>query len=148
VRHVIAERRAAGACVLLTTHELPEAERLADEVVIVAHGRAAARGSVADLRRGESAIRFAAPSGIDVADLAGALGLEVALVREVEPGEYAVAAEPSAARVAAVAGFLEGRGLPLTDLRAGHGSLEDVYLAVTRQASAERAALDSERSAV
>lgn len=137
VRQVIAERRDAGACVLLTTHELPEAERLADEVVIIARGRAVARGTVAELSRGEAAIRFAAPSGIDLVALAAELGLERTLVREVAPGEYAVSAEPSAARVAVLAGFLEARGLALADLRAGRGSLEDVYLAVTRQMSAD-----------
>lgn len=136
VRRVIAERRDAGACVLLTTHELPEAERLADEVVIVAHGRAVARGTVAELSSGAVAIRFGAPGGIDLAALAEELGLDPALVREVATGDYEVAAEPSAARVAAVAGFLEARGLTLTDLRAGRGSLEDVYLSVTRDATA------------
>ncbi len=38
VRRVITELRHRGACVVLTTHELPEAERLADEVVIIARG--------------------------------------------------------------------------------------------------------------
>ncbi len=32
-----------GACVVLTTHELPEVERVADDVVIVARGRAVAQ---------------------------------------------------------------------------------------------------------
>jgi ABC-2 type transport system ATP-binding protein len=120
--------------VLLTTHELPEAERLADDVVILRRGRAVARGTVAELSRGEAAIRFGAPSGIDLGALATALELELEQVREVAPGEYAVHAESSAARVAALAGFLDARGLPLSDLRAGRGSLEDVYLAVTGDA--------------
>ena len=137
VRRVIAERRDAGACILLTTHELPEAERLADEVVILAGGRAVARGTVSELSRGEVGIRFAAPTGIDVAALAVALDIGPAQVREPAPGHYTVTAEATAARVAALAGFLEARGLPLDDLRAGRGSLEDVYLAVTRQATAE-----------
>ncbi len=130
VRRVITERRDSGACVLLTTHELPEAERLADDVVIVSHGRVVARGTVAELSRGQADIRFAAPSGID---LAGVLSLDADLVREMEPGEYTVSAEPTAARVAALAGFLEERGLTLTALRAGRPSLEDVYFAATAE---------------
>ncbi len=39
VRRVITDLRDRGACVVLTTHELPEAERLADEVVIMARGQ-------------------------------------------------------------------------------------------------------------
>ncbi len=137
VRQVVADRRDAGACVVLTTHELPEAERLADEVVIVARGRAVARGAVHELAGDTGGIRFAAPAGIDRTALASALEVDAAAVQEVRPGEYALAVEPSAGRVAAVAAFLEARGLPLSDLRAGRGSLEDVYLAVTREAAGE-----------
>ncbi|HLX89440.1 MAG TPA: ABC transporter ATP-binding protein [Acidimicrobiales bacterium] len=135
VRRVIADRRDAGACVLLTTHELPEAERLADDVVILAAGRAVARGTVAELSRGEAGIRFTAPTGIDTAELAHTLEVGADRVAEREPGRYEVAAEPTAARVAALAGFLAARGLPLDDLRAGQGSLEDVYLAATSEAA-------------
>ena len=44
VREVVAELRGAGVCVLLATHELDEAERVADRVVIVDHGRVVADG--------------------------------------------------------------------------------------------------------
>ena len=133
VRRVVTERRDAGACVLLTTHELPEAERLADEVVILVGGRAVTRGTVEELSRGDAGIRFSAPSGIELAALARAVDVELISVREDESGRYTVAAAPTAARVAALARFLEARGLVLSDLRAGHGSLEDVYLSVTQE---------------
>ena len=135
VREVVAARRDAGACVVLTTHELPEAERLADQVVIMARGRAVARGTVAELTSRQGGIRFSAPGGIELAPLAAALGVPEAAVREVTPGAYAVDGDSSAARVAALAGFLEARGLALGDIRAGRGSLEDVYLALTREAT-------------
>ncbi|MHB8329186.1 MAG: ABC transporter ATP-binding protein, partial [Acidimicrobiales bacterium] len=133
VRRVIAERRDGGACILLTTHELPEAERLADEVVIVARGRAVARGTVAELSAagGGGGIRFGAPVGIDLTGLADALGVVRGDVREVEPGEYLVSGEATPGRVAALAAFMEAHGLPVADLRAGRRSLEDVYLSVT-----------------
>ena len=41
--------RAAGAAVLLTTHDMAEAETLADRVYIVDHGRVRAEGTVAQL---------------------------------------------------------------------------------------------------
>jgi ABC-2 type transport system ATP-binding protein len=49
IRTVVAELRAAGACVLLTTHELDEAERMADRVVIIDRGRVLAAGTPAQL---------------------------------------------------------------------------------------------------
>ena len=45
VREVIRQLRDDGACVLLTTHELEEAERLADRVVIIDRGRVVAEGT-------------------------------------------------------------------------------------------------------
>lgn len=41
--------RDAGVAVLLTTHDMPEAEALADEVNIIDRGRITARGTVAEL---------------------------------------------------------------------------------------------------
>jgi ABC-2 type transport system ATP-binding protein len=131
VRQVIDDQRRAGVCVLLTTHELPEAERLADDVVILSAGKAVARGTVDELGRSEAAIRFRSPPGLDVLALAAALGASPAEVREVRTGEYAVAGEATPARIAALAAWFEEQGLPLDDLRAGRGSLEDVYLALT-----------------
>src|SRR5262249_39688216 len=48
VRSVIRELSSRGCCVLLTTHELDEAERLADHVVIIDRGKVAAAGSPAE----------------------------------------------------------------------------------------------------
>ena len=45
VRDIVEEQRDAGVCVVLTTHELGEAERLADRVVIIDGGRKVAEGT-------------------------------------------------------------------------------------------------------
>ncbi|MHB1535591.1 MAG: ABC transporter ATP-binding protein [Acidimicrobiales bacterium] len=132
IREVIAEQRDAGVCVVLTTHELAEAEHLADRIVIVDHGRVAAEGSPAELMAGAGdRIRFAAPPGLDLAGLAGAL--EAPVVEET-PGEYVVHAPGSPAAVAALTAWLAERELGLEDLRVGRQRLEDVFLRVTRPA--------------
>ena len=58
---------------ILTTHELAEAERLADQVVIIDQGRMLAEGTPADLASGtaDGSIRFTTEPGIDTAALVG-----------------------------------------------------------------------------
>lgn len=130
IREVIAELRARGCCVLLATHELDEAERVADRVVIVDHGRLLAEGTPAELMSStvRTTIDFGAPAGLDTAALSAALG---AAVVETRPGEYSVATEPAPATVAKLTAWLAEHDLPLGDLRAGRQSLEDVFLRLT-----------------
>ncbi len=130
IRQIINELRSNGVCVLLTTHELDEAEKVADRVVIVDRGRAVATGTPAELMAaGESnEIRFGAPPGLDTAALGKAL---VAAVDEVSPGEYRVAAPATPSNVAALTAWLAEHDLPLADLRAVRQRLEDVFLRLT-----------------
>ena len=131
VRQVVRDLADGGAAVVLTTHELEEAERLADRVVIIDRGTVVAAGTPAELMASGGPvqqIRFAAPPGLDAADLSMALG---AAVQEVTPGEYRVATAPTPAAVAALAAWLAERDLPLTDLQAGRRTLEDVFLRLT-----------------
>lgn len=46
---LVREIAASGTCVVLTTHSFEEAERLADDLVVVAAGRAVATGTVAEV---------------------------------------------------------------------------------------------------
>ena len=127
---VVRELRAGGVCVLLTTHYLEEAERLADRVVIVDHGRIVAEGTPAELMAGGGdEVRFAAPPHVDMAALAERVG---GAVEEVAPGEYRAGVAPTPANVAAITAWLAERDLPLADLRAGRQTLEDVFLRLTR----------------
>jgi ABC-2 type transport system ATP-binding protein len=138
VRELIRRLAAGGCCVVLSTHELEEAERLADRVVIVDHGRIVASGTPGELMRSMRAaeLRFGARPGLDAAGLGATLG---ALVTEVSAGEYLVDTEPSPQVVATLTAWLADRDIPLADLRAGRKRLEDVYLALTAE-TAEAAA--------
>ncbi len=144
IRRVIAELRDAGVCVMLTTHELEEAERLADRIVIIDRGRVVGEGTAAELmtRGGGREVRFAAPPGLDLSSLGAAVG---ARVSEELPGEYLVAAEGRPATVAAITTWLAERDLPLADLRAGRERLEDVFLRLTGDQSAAAADRDGGR---
>jgi ABC-2 type transport system ATP-binding protein len=130
IRSVIDDLRARGVAVVLTTHELGEAERVADRVVIVDDGRVVASGTPESLRTGATdQIRFNAAPGLDVSSLSSSIG---ETVTEVTRGEYVVSASPTPTTVAAITTWLAERDLGLGALRAGRPSLEDVFLRLTR----------------
>jgi ABC-2 type transport system ATP-binding protein len=132
IRAVVRELRDEGVTVLLTTHDLDEAERVADDVVIVDRGRLVARGTLSDLVGAPGAgdrVRFSAPPGLDAPALSAHLG--GAAIAEGAPGSYEVAAAPTPATVAAITAWLAERDLPLADLHAGRQRLEDVFLRLT-----------------
>jgi ABC-2 type transport system ATP-binding protein len=128
IRAEIARLRQSGVTVLLTSHEMEEAERVADRIVIIDRGRVVASGTAAALTSGGSQTYFEAEAGIDVAALGAALG---AVVAEAAKGEYVVACPPSPALTAALTAWLAERNIHLTGLRAGKERLEDVFLRVT-----------------
>jgi ABC-2 type transport system ATP-binding protein len=137
VRDVVAGLAARGVCVVLTTHELVEAERLADRVVIVHRGTVVATGTPAELAAGiggagGATVSFGAPPGLDTADLGRTLG---APVTEGPPGRYRVAAAADPALTARLAAWLAEHDAALSDLRAGR-TLEEAYLEVVGEAGA------------
>ena len=126
VRRVITELRDRGACVVLTTHELPEAERVADDVVIIARGPRRGprhRGRARRGRgRGRHPLRRARRRSTSSA-LAAALGAPGRhVVTEERPGQYRVAGEATATRLAA-AGGVDGRARPSPHRAAGRAPL-------------------------
>ena len=134
VRGVIAGLKERGVCVVLTTHELAEAEKMADRIVILSFGRIALEGTPHDLTTGTGTaiappvVTFGAPPALDTGALAVAVGPRT-VVTETSPGRYRVEAVdlPTPAVTAAVATFLAEHGATLTDLVTGK-TLEDAYL--------------------
>jgi ABC-2 type transport system ATP-binding protein len=133
VRDVISGLRSEGVCVILTSHELDEVQRIADRVVIVDHGKVVAAGRQGEIQGGAEELRFAAEPGLAVGELSTRLGT---LVTEGPPGEYLVSAPPAPTLVAALTAWLAERDIALGDLRAGRQRLEDVFLRLTGSGAA------------
>jgi ABC-2 type transport system ATP-binding protein len=118
--------------VILTTHYLEEAERLADLVVIVDHGKLVAEGTPAELTGGEGQLRFRADPGLDTTSLASALPAG-AVVKESPAGAYLVelpsAVDPQV--VATVTAWCAEQGVLPKSLRIESRTLEDVFLELT-----------------
>jgi len=129
---LVAEIRAAGATVILTTHYLEEAERLADHVVIVDHGALVAEGTPAELTGGQGQLRFRAESGLDVAGLLAALPPGT-LVKESPSGQYLVelagGVDPQV--VATVTAWCAEQGVLAQSLRIETRTLEDAFIELT-----------------
>jgi ABC-2 type transport system ATP-binding protein len=124
--------RSDGVTVVLTTHLMDEAERLADEVVIVDAGRVVAAGTVGELtRRGMAGqLRFTADPGLAVDRLRQALP-PGCTVTEQPPGQYVVGGPVDPQLLAAVTAWCARNGVLAADLRVESRTLEDVFLELT-----------------
>ena len=114
--------RADGVTVVLTTHLMDVAEPLADDVVVIDHGKLVARGTVAELTRGGGQIRFRATPGL-------ALTIAGATVTELN-GSYAVQGLEGPQLLAAVTAWCAEHGVMPENLQTQR-SLEDVFLDLT-----------------
>jgi ABC-2 type transport system ATP-binding protein len=134
---LIGRLRTDGVTVLLTTHLMDEAERLADHVVVMDGGRAVAQGTPAELTGGGHALHFGAPDGLDVVALRAALGT-AATVSQPSPGQFAVEAADGgpleATLIAAVTAWCAEAGVRPDGLALGRRTLEDVFLELTGRA--------------
>lgn len=128
IRWIIRDLASRGCAVVLATHELDEAERLADQIVIIDHGSLIATGTLAELRKGYDEIRFRSDADLDLRALAAATGIVAA---KVGGDEYVIDAPPHPRLMAQLGDWLETNGHPLHDLRAGGQRLEDVFRRLT-----------------
>jgi ABC-2 type transport system ATP-binding protein len=122
---VVAELTAAGTTVLLTTQYLEEADRLADQVVILDHGRIAGHGTPAELKSlvGGKLVRAIIPArGVDTLptrpDAATPVGGDRVEV------SFTLA---DAATAAALAGRLATDTVAIADIEIASPSLDDVF---------------------
>ncbi len=123
MRELIRTERDRGCARRITTHEQTAAERTADQVVIMNHGRVVVQGSLDELA-GNAVLIIETSAPIDPAELGRRLGC---VVTAVEPTRLHCAIDSTPERVALVNAYLEECAVSLTSLRT-RASLEERYL--------------------
>jgi ABC-2 type transport system ATP-binding protein len=124
--------RAGGTSVILATHYMEEAERLADQVVIVDHGQVVASGPPEVLTGSAGQLRFRAETGLDLGALLAALPAG-ALAKESPAGHYLVevAGRVDPQLIASVTAWCAEHGVLARDLQIESRTLEDLFLELT-----------------
>ena len=123
IRDIIRAERERGCALLITTHELDEAERLADNLVIMNRGHVVAQGSLDELAGSpEMIVDVSGP--IDPASLAAALQCSVTLDG---PLRVRCAVDSTPDRITVITSYLTSVNVTMVSLRT-RASLEERYL--------------------
>jgi ABC-2 type transport system ATP-binding protein len=129
------ELRRDGVTIVLTTHYMDEAERLADHVHVIDQGRLIASGSPFELTRsaGSTTIRLVVTEPFPPAapgSLQATLG-EGTVVQTVNAQSLLIAGPADPSTLAKVSAWCEQQGVLPESLTLGQRTLEDVFLQIT-----------------
>jgi ABC-2 type transport system ATP-binding protein len=138
---VLRELVSEGTTLLLTTQYLEEADRLADTVAVVDHGRVIASGSPAALKERVGGERVVVTVTDDAAlSLAGATLAHLAGDdTHTDRGRLEVSAPVPGGGLFAVVRALDAARIPASDIAVRGATLDDVFLALTGHAAQEAA---------
>jgi ABC-2 type transport system ATP-binding protein len=124
-----------GTTLILTTQYLDEADRTADQIVVLDHGRIAAQGTPSELKQRVGGERVAITLGADDrADVvAGALSpfAEGEIAADAGESEVIAPVRPGT-RLVEIVRALDAAGVDATDVHRREATLDDVFLTITR----------------
>ena len=134
LRDLLRERAAAGGTIFVSSHLLAEVEHLADEVVVVSHGRLVATGELATLQKAGTSVRTPAPDR-----LTRLLAEAGARVHTGTDGELVVRGVP----IDVIGDRACAAGIALHELTPQAGSLEELFLGWTSNDSTHVSGADT-----
>jgi ABC-2 type transport system ATP-binding protein len=131
VWEIVEEFKGSGRTVLLTTHYMDEAERLADDLVILDHGKIISEGTPQEIIRSlgaENVISVEVEGNFDLATLGG---LEGVIEARVDAGRAELQVARTDQVLPRVVGAVRDAGARVEDLHVHRPTLEDVFVSLT-----------------
>jgi ABC-2 type transport system ATP-binding protein len=123
-----------GTTLILTTQYLEEADRLADDIVVLDHGRTVAHGTPADLkaRIGNERVDVTVTAASELVATASALASFASADATIDEDQLLVTAPiTGGTRVVDVVRALDDAGVDVVDVNRRQATLDDVFLTLT-----------------
>ena len=129
IREVVRDLSMEGCTVIMATHELDEADRCADDVIVFHQASIVASGTLQSLRQGHDEIRFTTERGIDPSALSAHIGTMVLQ----DGSDYVVAGTSDAKIIGLISDWLAEQHQGIDNLRAGSQRLEEIFRRLTQR---------------
>ena len=129
IADIIRDLAARGTTVLLASHDMAEAEKVATHAVLFNSGKVIASGEITSLLTSRKHLRFTSSEGLIPAELAVSIKSPVVAIGD---GVYEVASEPTPQLMTRISQWLADNSHPLLGVDMGKESLEDTYRRLTR----------------
>jgi ABC-2 type transport system ATP-binding protein len=134
----------AGTTLLLTTQYMEEADQLADDIVVIDHGRGIARGTASELKDtvGGERIEIVLAEGADLASARAVLQQLAAgeVVFDEDARHFVVPVQGGSQVLIEALRRLDALGAPVVDIALRRPTLDDVFLTLTGHAAEEATA--------
>jgi ABC-2 type transport system ATP-binding protein len=131
IADIIRDLAARGTTVVLASHDMAEAEKVATHAVLFNSGKVIASGEIVTLLTSRKHLRFTSSVGLVPAELAVSINSPVVAIGD---GVYEVASEPTPQLMTRISQWLADNSHPLLGVDMGTETLEDTYRRLTRGA--------------